>query len=141
MITNLIDGDNVKIYGDGLYVRDWLYVKDHCRAIDLALQKGKPGETYLVGGMEEDVNNLAVAKIILEYMKLDEDRIEFVKDRAGHDRRYAIDWSKINNELGWKPEHSFEEWLHITVDWYRDNEDWWRPLKEEAEKIYKKTGQ
>jgi dTDP-glucose 4,6-dehydratase len=87
MITNLLDGENAKIYGDGKYVRDWLYVQDHCRAIDIVLQKGKVGETYLVGGMTKDVNNLEVARMITSYMGLGKDRIEFVKDRPGHDRR------------------------------------------------------
>lgn len=141
MITNLIDGENVKVYGDGLYVRDWLYVTDHCRAIDVALQRGKVGETYLVGGMSADINNLGVAKLLLEALGLGEDKIEFVKDRPGHDRRYAVDWSKINRELSWQPEHSFEEWLEKTVKWYQENEAWWRPLKAEAESTYKKTGQ
>lgn len=150
MITNLIDGDNVKVYGDGLYVRDWLYVKDHCRAIEAVLKDGKVGETYLVGGMSHDVNNLEVAKLIIEYMRkspatsADDSpdwRVEFVKDRPGHDRRYAVDWSKINRELGWQPEHSFQEWLEETVKWYQENEAWWRPLKAEAESTYKKTGQ
>jgi dTDP-glucose 4,6-dehydratase len=141
MITNLIDGQPVKIYGDGLYVRDWLYVEDHCRAIEAVLQKGKVGETYLVGGMSHDVNNLEVAKLLLKYMDVGEDKIEHVKDRPGHDRRYAVNWSKIQSELGWKPQHTFEDWLKKTVDWYKDNEAWWRPLKEEAEATYKKTGQ
>jgi len=141
MITNLIDGDNIKIYGDGKYVRDWLHVLDHCRAIEAVLTKGKIGETYLVGGVTEDFSNLTVAKMILKHINLDEDRIEFVKDRAGHDRRYAVDWTKINQELGWQPQHSFNEWLKETIDWYQQNEDWWRPLKAEAEATYKKTGQ
>jgi dTDP-glucose 4,6-dehydratase len=141
MITNLIDGTNIKIYGDGKYVRDWLHVQDHCRAIDLVLTSGKIGETYLVGGMTEDINNLTVARLILQHMKLGEDRIEFVKDRLGHDRRYAVDWTKINKDLGWEPEHSFSKWLKETVEWYKNNEAWWRPLKEEAEATYKKTGQ
>jgi len=141
MITNLIDGDNIKIYGDGKYVRDWLHVLDHCRAIEAVLDKGKIGETYLVGGMTKDVNNLAVAKTILEHMNLKEDRIQFVKDRAGHDRRYAVDWTKINRELDWEPRHSFDEWLKETITWYQDNKNWWQPLKEEAEATYKKTGQ
>lgn len=136
LITNLIDGEPAKIYGDGLYVRDWLYVTDHCRAIDLILQHPKPGETYLVGGMNNDVNNLAVAKLLLHIFGLAEDRIEFVKDRPGHDRRYAVDWSKINRELGWQPERSFAEWLGQTVIWYQQNEAWWRPLKTQAEAIY-----
>ena len=141
MITNLLDGEPVKIYGDGLYVRDWLYVRDHARAIDRILRGGKTGETYLVGGMDKDVSNLEVANILLTYMDLSADKITFVKDRPGHDRRYAVDWSKINRELGWEPEHTFAEWLRQTVDWYRENEDWWRPLKEAAEAIYRQTGQ
>ncbi len=136
MVTNLLDGDDIKIYGDGKYVRDWLYVRDHCRAIDVILNKGKSGDTYIVGGMKRDVNNLDVAKKLLTLMKLPEDRIKFVPDRPGHDRRYAIDWSKINNELGWEPEHEFSEWLKETVEWYKNNEQWWRPLKQEAEKFY-----
>ncbi|MBI4021897.1 MAG: dTDP-glucose 4,6-dehydratase, partial [Candidatus Andersenbacteria bacterium] len=90
MITNLLDGANARIYGDGLYVRDWLYVTDHCHAIDLILRRGKIGETYLAGGMTEDVNNLQVAKLLLEYLGLGEERIDFVTDRPGHDRRYAV---------------------------------------------------
>lgn len=136
MITNALDGQPAKVYGDGLYVRDWLYVKDHCRAIDMVLASGKTGETYVVGGMSDDINNLAVAKLILQYAGMSEDKIEFVKDRPGHDRRYAIDWSKINQELGWQPEHSFQDWLKETVGWYKQNESWWRALKTEAEKIY-----
>lgn len=141
MITNLIDGANIKIYGDGKYVRDWLHVNDHCRAIDKVLAAGQIGETYLVGGMTEDINNLAVARLILKHMNLSADRIEFVKDRPGHDRRYAVDWTKIHQALGWQPQYSFDQWLKKTVDWYRDNESWWRPLKEETEAMYKKTGQ
>lgn len=141
MITNLIDGGNIKIYGDGKYVRDWLYVEDHCRAIDSIIANGKIGETYLIGGLTEDINNLQVAQLILTGLNLGEDRIEFVKDRAGHDRRYAVDWTKINHELGWEPKFTFEEWLQKTINWYQDNEAWWRPLKAEAEATYKKTGQ
>lgn len=141
MITNLIGGENIKIYGDGLYVRDWLYVEDHCRAIEDVLTKGKAGETYLVGGMSGDVNNLAIAKQLLEIFGFGENKIQFVKDRPGHDRRYAVDWSKIHQTLGWEPEHSFEDWLEETVNWYRQNEAWWRPLKTEAEAMYQKTGQ
>lgn len=139
MITNLIDGENVKIYGDGKYVRDWLHVLDHCRAIDLVLEKGKIGETYLVGGMTRDISNLEVAQLLLQYMDLGTDRIDYVKDRPGHDRRYAVDWSKINRGLGWEPQFSFEEWLQKTVEWYKTNEAWWRPLKEESEEMYKKN--
>lgn len=142
MITNIIDGQPVKIYGDGKYVRDWLYVKDHARAIDLALQKAESNKTYLVGGQKDrEINNLEVAKIVLKHFGKGKDEIEFVKDRAGHDRRYAVDWSKINEDLGWEPEHSFDEWIAETIKWYQENEAWWRPLKEEAESTYKKTGQ
>ncbi len=128
-ITNLIEGKKVPVYGDGLYVRDWLYVEDHCKAIDLILQKGKIGETYLIGGLTEDVSNIDIIKKILKIMGKDEAQIEYVKDRPGHDRRYAIDWSKINKELGWKPEHNFDEYLKETVDWYKNNQEWWEKLK------------
>ena len=128
-ITNIIEDKKVPVYGDGLYVRDWLYVKDHCRAIDVILQKGKIGETYFIGGLTEDINNLQVVKKILKIMNKEENAIELVKDRPGHDRRYAIDWSKINRELGWKPEHNFDEYLKLTVDWYLKNQDWWKRIK------------
>jgi len=128
-ITNLMEGKKVPVYGDGLYVRDWLYVEDHCRAIDLVLQKGKAGETYCVGSMTQDVSNLDIVKKILALMGRSEDMIEYVKDRPGHDRRYAIDWSKIKNELGWQPQHTFDEWLEKTVAWYTENEEWWRKIK------------
>ena len=128
-ITNLIEGKKVPVYGDGLYVRDWLYVEDHCRAIDLVLQKGKIGEAYLIGGLTEDIANIDIIKNLLKIIGKDETQIEFVKDRPGHDRRYAIDWSKINKELGWKPEHSFDEYLKITVDWYISNRKWWERIK------------
>lgn len=128
-ITNLIEGKKVPVYGDGLYVRDWLYVEDHCRAIDLVLSKGKVGETYCVGSLTQDVNNLEVIKKILKIMGKGEEMIEFVKDRPGHDRRYAIDFSKIKNELGWEPKHTFDEWLELTVKWYQENESWWKDVK------------
>ena len=141
MITDLIDRQPVKIYGDGKYVRDWLYVEDHCRAIEMVLAKGKTGETYLVGGLTEDIDNLEVAKKLLKIFGQDEGQIKFVKDRPGHDRRYAVDWSRIKKELGWKPLFGFDELLTRTVEWYRKNEWWWRPLKAKAEELYKKTGQ
>jgi len=128
-ITNIIENKKVPVYGDGLYVRDWLYVEDHCRAIDLILQKGKIGETYLIGGLTEDISNIEIVKKILKIMGKDESEIEFVKDRPGHDRRYAIDWSRINKELGWKPEHDFDEYLKLTVDWYINNKSWWKRIK------------
>ncbi len=128
-ITNIIEGKKVPVYGDGLYVRDWLYVEDHCRAIDLILQKGKIGETYLIGGLSEDISNLEIVKKILKIMERDESSIEFVKDRPGHDRRYAIDWSRINQELGWQPEHNFNEYLKITINWYKNHRNWWKKIK------------
>ena len=141
MITNLIDNKQIPIYGNGENVRDWLYVEDHCRAIETVLSKGKSGETYLVGGLIDNVSNLEVAKKLLKLFKKDKSYIKFVKDRPGHDRRYAINWSKINKELGWQPEHDFDIWLGKTVDWYKKNEWWWRPLKKKAEKLYEQTGQ
>lgn len=141
LITNLIDGQPVPLYGDGKYVRDWLYVGDHASAIEAVLKKGKVGETYLVGGLTNDISNLQVAEKLLRIFGRNKDNIKFVKDRPGHDRRYAVDWSKINKELGWEPKYDFDTWLVKTVDWYRENEWWWRPLKEKAEKLYEKTGQ
>lgn len=128
-ITNILEGKNVPVYGDGLNVRDWLYVEDHCRAIDAVLTRGKVGETYCVGGQTHDINNLTVVKKILALMGKSEDMIVFVKDRPGHDRRYAIDWMKINTELGWQPKHDFDTWLGKTIEWYKTHESWWRPLK------------
>jgi len=138
MITNIIDGKKIPIYGDGEYVRDWLYVIDHCRAIEAVLQKGRIGQTYCVGGLTKDVNNLKLAKTILKIMGKDENFLEFVTDRAGHDRRYAVNWRKIKEELGWKPEKSIETGLEKTVLWYQANGDWWRKKKEEAEEFYQK---
>ena len=128
-ITNLIEGKKVPVYGDGLYVRDWLYVEDHCRAIDLILQKGNIGETYFIGGLTDDINNIEVIKKILRLLNKEESNIEYVKDRPGHDRRYSIDWNKINKELGWKPEHDFDEYLKMTIDWFIKNQDWWKRIK------------
>jgi dTDP-glucose 4,6-dehydratase len=135
-ITNLLEGKKVPVYGDGLYVRDWLYVEDHARAIDAVLHKGKIGETYVVGGMTEDIPNIDVVKKILQLLDKGEDMIEYVKDRPGHDRRYAVDWSKIKNELGWEPQHNFEEWLVKTVDWYKNNRQWWEHIKSGEYKEY-----
>ncbi len=128
-ITNILEGKKVPIYGDGLYVRDWLFVEDHCTAIDLIIHKGKIGETYLIGGMTEDISNINVVRKILKIMGKGEEWIEFVKDRPGHDRKYRIDWSKINKELGWYPKHDFDSALKFTVDWYTKNQDWWKKIK------------
>jgi len=138
-ITNLIQGRKIPIYGDGRYVRDWLYVEDHCRAIGLILTRGQPGETYCVGGLKKDVSNLELARLIIRLMgRKFEDWTEFVADRAGHDRRYAVDCSKINQELGWSPKKDLESGLRATIDWYLNHQDWWRPLKKEAEAFYQK---
>lgn len=128
-ITNLLEGKKVPIYGDGKYVRDWLYVEDHCRALDLVLQRGRIGETYCIGGMTEDMNNLEIVKKILSFLGKGEEYIEFVKDRPGHDRRYAVDWSKAEKELGYRPLYDFDTSLQKTIRWYQENEDWWKPLK------------
>jgi dTDP-glucose 4,6-dehydratase len=141
-ITNLLEGKKVPIYGDGLYVRDWLYVEDHCRAIDLVLKKGKDGETYLVGGMTKDIPNIQIAKIICQTMGKDPEKwIEHIRDRPGHDRRYAVDWQKIKKELGWQPKHDFETALKKTVDWYQGNEWWWKPLKEKQKHYCEATNE
>ncbi|MDP3940829.1 MAG: dTDP-glucose 4,6-dehydratase [bacterium] len=144
-ITNLLEEKKIPVYGDGLYVRDWLYVEDHCRAIDVVLQKGKIGETYCVGGVTEDlpagrqgISNIEVVKKILRLLGKDDAMIEYVKDRPGHDRRYAVDWTKINRELGWKPEHNFDEWLGKTVTWYKENVFWWKDVKSGAYTSYYK---
>ncbi|HVF69356.1 MAG TPA: dTDP-glucose 4,6-dehydratase [Xanthomonadales bacterium] len=136
-ITNVLEDKKIPIYGDGLYVRDWLYVEDHARAIDMVLQKGKIGETYLVGGMTELYPNIEIAKKIVKLLGKDETSIEFVKDRPGHDRKYDVDWSKIKNELGWEPLYSLDEYLAKTVDWYKEHREWWEHIKTgEYQKYY-----
>ena len=123
LISKAIKKEQFPIYGDGKNVRDWLYVLDHVKAIDLMLHKGIPGEVYNIGGNNEK-NNLEIASLILQYFGLSHDYIQFVPDRPGHDRRYAIDATKITRELGWTPEHRFEEALPKTIDWYLQNLDW-----------------
>ena len=127
-ITNLLEGKSVPVYGDGKQVRDWLHVEDHCKAIDLVFRKGRIGETYCVGGNGER-ENIHIIKTLLDALGLGEDRIEYVTDRPGQDRRYAIDFSKIKDELGWEPSVTLEEGLQRTVEWYREHEEWWRKLK------------
>lgn len=129
MITNLIDNKPVPIYGEGKNVRDWLFVEDNCRAIDLILHKGRDGEIYNVGGNAE-IRNIDIAKNVLEIMGKDESCIRFVEDRPGHDYRYALDNSKIDSELGWRPSADVGNLLGKTIEWYKHNEWWWRPLKE-----------
>lgn len=127
MIINALEGKKLPVYGDGLNVRDWLYVKDHCRAIDLIIHNGKVGEVYNVGGHNER-SNIEIVKAICKKLGKSEDMIEFVEDRKGHDRRYAIDPTYIHDELGWLPETKFEDGLSETIDWYLTHEDWWRDI-------------
>ena len=122
-ITQLLKGEKVPVYGDGSNIRDWLFVYDHCRAIDIVLHKGKPGEVYNIGGHNEKTN-LEMTKIILDSLGKDESCIEYVEDRPGHDKRYAICSDKIQKELGWKPEISFETGIALTIDWYLNNREW-----------------
>lgn len=128
-ITNLLEGKKVPMYGKGNQVRDWLYVEDHCRAIDLVIKKGEVGETYCVGGRHEEITNLEVVKKIIKLLGKDESMIRFVRDRPGHDVRYALDWEKIRTRLGWEPQHDFETWLVQTVGWYKKNSGWWKHVK------------
>jgi dTDP-glucose 4,6-dehydratase len=128
-VTNLFDGLKVPLYGDGLNVRDWLFVDDHCRGLLAVLESGRAGEIYNIGGGTE-LTNREITHMMLELCGSDESMIEPVEDRLGHDRRYSVDWTKIREELGYRPEVDFEEGLARTVKWYRENEQWWRPLKE-----------
>ena len=127
-ITNLIEGRKVPVYGTGENVRDWLHVDDHCRGIYLALMNGISGQVYNIGGGRELTNN-EITSLILEAMSADKSSIEYVEDRKGHDLRYSVDWAKINRELGYEPQIKFEDGLRETIQWYRDNEAWWKPLK------------
>ena len=128
LITNAFEDKEVPVYGDGLNVRDWIHVKDHCKAIDAILHKGKVGETYNIGGNCEK-RNIDIAKLILKKMGKDESLIRFVKDRPGHDRRYAIDASRIRKELGWSPEYNFDQGISETIKWYDENRSWWLKIK------------
>lgn len=132
-IMRLMEGKPIAIYGDGKYVRDWIHVADHCSALILALQKGVPGEVYNIGGNEE-IDNLTLAKRMLSYLRKDTSAIAFVKDRPGHDRRYAIDASKIRRELGWKPKHTFRTSFGPTIAWYLENQAWVRNALKRAGK-------
>lgn len=123
MINNALNNKKLPVYGDGKNIRDWLHVYDHCTAIDLVLHKGKLGEVYNIGGNNEK-ENIEIVKFILQYLKKPEDLIEYVEDRLGHDRRYAIDSTKIKEELGWKPRYTFELGIKETIEWYLANENW-----------------
>jgi dTDP-glucose 4,6-dehydratase len=127
MILNALEDKPLPIYGDGLQVRDWLHVEDHCSAIDVALHAGVSGNVYNIGGSNE-WKNLDLVKMLLKFLKKPERLISYVKDRPGHDRRYAIDSSKIQNELGWKATYSFEKGLQETVEWYRTHASWWKHI-------------
>jgi dTDP-glucose 4,6-dehydratase len=141
MITNLIDGVPPRVYGDGLNVRDWIHAEDHSSAVLAILDRGRIGETYLIGA-DGERNNLQVVTALLRLFGRSEDDIEFVTDRAGHDRRYAIESGKLRSELGWSPRfEDFETGLADTVAWYRAHEDWWRPAKQATEAFYASRGQ
>ena len=127
-ITNLIDGGKVPLYGDGLNIRDWLHVDDHCRGIELVIQGGRSGEVYNIGGGTE-LTNRELTSLILSTFDEGDEMIQPVADRLGHDRRYSVDWSKIKNELGYQPTKSLESNITEIADWYRSHESWWRPLK------------
>jgi len=126
--TNLIEGKKVPLYGTGENVRDWLHVDDHCRGIHQVLMNGLSGEVYNIGGGRE-LTNREITSLILDAMGADESSIEYVEDRKGHDLRYSVDWTKINRELGYEPQVKFEDGLRQTIQWYRENEEWWKPLK------------
>lgn len=140
-ITNVLCGIRPKLYGDGKNVRDWIHTEDHSRAVWTILTQGVPGETYLIGA-DGERDNVTVMREILQGMGMPTDAFDWVRDRPGHDRRYAIDSSKLRRELGWKPLHTnFAEGLAATIQWYRDHEDWWRPAKEATEAKYAAQGQ
>lgn len=128
-ISRLLKNEKVPVYGDGLNVRDWLYVYDHCEAIDIVLHKGKVGEVYNIGGHNEKTN-MEITKLILDAMGKDENSIQYVEDRLGHDRRYAISNDKITSELGWKPSITFKEGIKLTIDWYLNNQSWMKSIED-----------
>ncbi|WP_458249060.1 dTDP-glucose 4,6-dehydratase [Streptomyces sp. MAI_2237] len=127
-VTNLLDGKKVPLYGEGLNVRDWLHVEDHCLGVDLVRTKGRPGEVYNIGGGTE-LSNKELTALLLEACGADWDMVEHVEDRKGHDLRYSVDWSKAREELGYRPRHDFTTGLAETIAWYRDHRSWWEPLK------------
>ena len=137
MIMNALQDKPLPVYGDGLNVRDWLYVEDHCAAIDTVLQNGVPGEVYNIGGSNE-WKNIDIVKLILKKMNKPERLITFVKDRPGHDRRYAIDASKMSSSFGWKSKHTFEKGISATIEWYLKNDSWCRRVMSgEYQEYYK----
>src|SRR5256714_4126817 len=128
-VTNLIEGKKVPLYGDGLNIRDWIYVEDHCEAVWTVLNKGNPGEVYNIGGNNELTNRTITETILKEMGKSWDENVQYVKDRPGHDRRYAIDASKMKRELGWEPKQKFASAIKATIQWYKDHENWWRSIK------------
>jgi dTDP-glucose 4,6-dehydratase len=138
MIANAIEDRPLPVYGDGLNVRDWLFVADHCAALDLVMRRGRPGEVYNVGG-DNELPNLELVRTLLRLLDRTESLIAFVADRPGHDRRYAIDASKIRHELGWAPAHHFADGLAATVRWYQDNRAWWETIRSGAYRDYYTT--
>ncbi|GIP55869.1 dTDP-glucose 4,6-dehydratase [Paenibacillus vini] len=135
MISKALAGEALPVYGDGLNIRDWLYVEDHCSAIDLVIHNGRNGEVYNIGGNNERTN-LHIVRTILEQLGKPESLIKYVQDRPGHDRRYGIDPTKTTQELGWKPKHSFETGIQETIRWYLDNKDWWTRIQSETYQDY-----
>ena len=135
MIANAIEDKPLPVYGDGMQVRDWIYVRDHCRGVDVVLRQGKKGEIYNIGGLH-DIPNLEVVRMLLKLLKKPESLIQYVNDRPGHDRRYAMDTTKIKKELGWEPEYAFETALRQTVDWYLANRSWWERVRSGVYKDY-----
>lgn len=136
MIAKALSDEKLPVYGEGLNVRDWLYVDDHCKAIDMILENGRIGEIYNIGGHNEKAN-IDVVRTILKAVGKDESLITYVKDRPGHDMRYAIDPAKIHNELGWKPETLFNEGIQKTIDWYLNNREWWQKILSGEYKNYR----
>lgn len=137
-VLNLIDDVKIPVYGTGENIRDWLHVSDHCKAIDKIVREGTIGETYCIGG-DAEKTNMEITRIILDVMGKGEEMIEHVEDRKGHDKRYAINFNKIKNELGWGPSVTFEEGIAETIEWYKNNEDWWRNIKSgEYQEYYNK---
>lgn len=128
MITNAMEGERLPVYGDGKNVRDWLHVRDHCTAVDLVIHKGMAGEVYNIGGHNEKTNN-EIVQLIVEKLGVAKELILFVEDRLGHDRRYAVDSTKLERELGWEPTYTFEKGMDETIGWYVENEEWWRKIK------------
>lgn len=135
MIANCSNDKSLPVYGDGMQIRDWLHVTDHCSAIDTVLHKGKNGEVYNIGGNNEKAN-IEIVKLIIKTLGKSEDLITYVKDRLGHDRRYAIDNTKITTELGWEPSYTFEQGMEETIQWYLDNKDWWEKIRSGEYKDY-----